>query len=126
MGIWGKRKERNKGQSPFVVFDRGYNRVREWWVKWMELATGEMSRANWIVLTVLFVGFGSVYYTIIIVRAFNGSKTQTIAVSRVKIPKQSIQTGEPEVGKVKGLDSINVKQLKREGYGEEGKNSKND
>lgn len=126
MGIFGKGKERHKVQSPVVFFYRGYNYVRRWWVKWMELATGEMSRTNWIVMTVLFVGVGSVYYVSIIVRAFTVGKIETVKVSRIKVPQQATNTGEPEINIAPAVDSINVKQLKRERDGEEGKNSKND
>ncbi|UUC44205.1 hypothetical protein [Flavobacterium cerinum] len=126
MGIFGKGKERDKGQSPLIIVGRGYSYVRKWWVKWMELATGEMSRANLIVLTVIFVGFGSIYYVVIIVRAFTGDSIEKVKMNRIKLPEQATSTGEPYLNAVPSLDSINVKQLKREGNGEEGKNSKND
>lgn len=126
MGIFRKRKDRDKEQIPLIIFDRGYSYVRKWWVKWMEVATAEMSRTNWIVLTVLFVGFGSIYYVTIIVKAFTTDRIETVKLNRIKVPDQATRTGEPEINTAPAVDTINVKQLKRKGYGDEGKNNKKD
>lgn len=90
-------KRKNKSITPQQpgVFTIGYYHLKEWWVKWMKIATAEMTAKNWIFLTVLLVIVGSAYNISLIVKAINDrGEKQLLKVKRIELPENSTRTGE--------------------------------
>lgn len=108
-------------QAPSMI-SRAYNYLREWWVRWMKVATAEMTAKNWIFLTALLVILGSVYNISLIVQAINNKgEKQLLKVKRIELPENSFKTGDGEPYR-KNDTNYTEQKFKRKDYGERKKN----
>ncbi|WP_410220796.1 hypothetical protein [Pedobacter sp.] len=118
-----KRKSKSAVQQTPGIFSRAYSYLREWWVRWMKIATAEMTAKNWIFLTVLLVIIGSVYNISLIVQAINSrGEKQLLKVKRIELPENSTKTGDGEPYR-KSDTNYTEQKLNRKDYGERKKNN---